>query len=132
MTNEEALSILHCPDTVGGLYSEKYGEALGMAMEALKREPCEDCISRQAAIEAMKELIISDIEEYHQNNQAVNNCIATVWELPSVTPKRARGKWMTEHNKGYVQCSNCHKRVPFCKRSNFCPNCGTDMRGEEE
>ena len=53
MTNEEALSILHCPDTVGGLYSKKYGEALGMAMEALKREPCEDCISRQAVLVAI-------------------------------------------------------------------------------
>ena len=37
MTNKEALSILHCPDAAGGLYSEKYGEALNMAMEALSK-----------------------------------------------------------------------------------------------
>ena len=50
MTNEEALNILHCPDTVGGLYGEKYGEALNMAMEALKKEPCGEWISPTVAL----------------------------------------------------------------------------------
>ena len=36
MTNEEALSILHCPDAYGGIYSEKYGRALGVAFKSLE------------------------------------------------------------------------------------------------
>ena len=142
MTNEEALSILHCPDTVGGLYSEKYGEALGMAMEALKKEPCDDCISRQAAIEAINkygsvwmeytEVMSTDEIAERALKASKQSMIKILHDMPSVTSARTKGKWMTEHNKGYVQCSNCHTRVPFCKRSNFCPNCGADMRGEED
>ena len=138
MTNKEALSILHCPDSVGGLYSEKYGEALNMAMKALKREPCEDCISRQVVLEQLNVYCKANCK-YTKAEQDVmcracdtGSCIELIEDMPSVTPTRARGKWMTEHNKGYVQCSNCHTRVPFCKRSNFCPNCGADMRGEED
>ena len=51
----------------------------------------EDCISRQAAIDAMQKLIIADDEEglmLMENNQAVNNCIVTVMELPPVEQKQ--------------------------------------------
>jgi len=83
MTREEANQILHCPDTVGGVYSEKYGQALDIAMKALEEEtvsrevyeseylarkqaeyelwkikeqaPCEDAVSRKEATEKMEE-----------------------------------------------------------------------------
>ena len=85
MTNEEALSILHCPDTVGGLYSKKYGEALGMAMEALKREPCEDCISRQDLIDSLNRFVP---EHY---SRAIDMIIEY---MPSVTPTRPKSEWI--------------------------------------
>lgn len=37
MTISEARSVLHCPDAYGGIYGEKYGEALNMAMQALPK-----------------------------------------------------------------------------------------------
>ena len=104
MTNEEALSILHCPDTVGGLYSKKYGEALGMAMEALKREPCEDCISRQAAIEAinkygsvwMEYTEVMSIDEIAERalKASKQSMIKILHDMPSVTPARPKSEWI--------------------------------------
>lgn len=97
-------------------------------LKAYKEQlPCEDCISRQAAIEAMGEqpLNWTDTPEEIAEEKMWEDHIKALKELPSVTPARTRGEWMTEHNRGYVQCSNCHNRVPFCKRSNFCPNCGS-------
>ena len=37
MTISEAKSILHCPDAYGGIYGEKYGQAMAVAFEALKQ-----------------------------------------------------------------------------------------------
>lgn len=95
MTNEEALSILHCPDAYGGIYSEKYGEALSMAMETLKREPCEDCVSRQA--------VLSDIQS-NWDWETVDGITATtvlkqvmtdITNALSVTPVRPKSEWIS-------------------------------------
>ena len=54
-----------------------------------------------------------------------------------------KGEWVKVVNSGYpsawhYECSECHER-PLCSSfikedflSNFCPNCGADMRGKEE
>ena len=36
MTISEARSILHCPDAYGGIYGEKYGQALGVAFKSFE------------------------------------------------------------------------------------------------
>ena len=41
-----------------------------------------ECISRQAAINIAKDLLI-EIDEYHQYNQAINNYCAELMKLPS-------------------------------------------------
>ena len=50
------------------------------------------------------------------------------------------GEWIYceatyDSSEGY-ECSNCkcsfHTRVPYFSEFNFCPNCGADMRKEEE
>lgn len=52
-------------------------------------------------------------------------------EQPTVQPQRMRGRW--ERGK----CSNCGEHAPFWAmattyyESNYCPNCGADMRETE-
>ena len=36
MTISEAQSVLHCPDAYGGIYGEKYGQALAVAFKSLE------------------------------------------------------------------------------------------------
>ena len=54
--------------------------------------------------------------------------------------KRPNGEWIEKHcDYGvYYRCSNCHKMPPNYEcdykegaiKTNFCPNCGADMRKE--
>ena len=52
-------------------------------------------------------------------------------QLPSVQPRK--GKWIHHtyipHRK---YCSCCKKDSPYDKCWDFCPNCGADMRGEQD
>ena len=80
-----------------------------------------DLISRQAAIEAVMECYDNDelFEVYEEKLR----------ELPPAQPERIKGHWVNGH------CDKCNEHAPFwCMastyhESNFCPNCGADMRG---
>ena len=103
-------------------YTDDAREALEMAIEALKAEPCEDAISRERAIKqcgfGMTSLLVAD-------------CLR---RLPPVTPKQRTGKWIREFNdiEGEVRftCSSCGEFQLF--ETDFCPNCGAKMEGESE
>lgn len=56
---------------------------------------------------------------------------------PTIEPERKKGKWIKGGEQPYfrkhfdiVVCSICNKRGEH--RWNYCPNCGTDMRGEQD
>jgi len=68
--------------------------------------------------------------------------------LPHAQPKRKIGKWITKEEDYTKQtyCSECGKNAPFIfvaddyygnyargktMKTNFCPNCGADMRGDD-
>ena len=41
------------------------------------------------------------------------------------------GRWVSNHD-GYWICSECGLRVLIYAKGNYCPNCGADMRGEDD
>ena len=99
----------------------------------------DDLISRQA--------ILKHIEKIRQNVQMMDDirrasiimngmylCEKAVRNQPPVQPERRKGKWIDE-----IYCSECGwvnevepGFIGLVKCFNFCPNCGADMRGEEE
>lgn len=52
--------------------------------------------------------------------------------------ERKGGRWIKVNGKTAINCSACYHcswSLSFedtVKRFNFCPNCGADMRGEED
>ena len=93
-----------------------------------------DLISRQEAIDA----IIA--ETYMDGAYGYADCkdlVDTLENLPSAQPEQKKGKWVYDSESyplgnpaGYYNCNQCGESV-LCK-SNYCPNCGADMRGDED
>jgi len=57
-------------------------------------------------------------------------------ELQSAQPKRKNGRWifchpLQENDGGGCMCSECKTGWWDVDRWNYCPNCGADMRSEE-
>ena len=113
----------------------------------------DDLISRQAAIDALKN--ISDPYVPHPGND-IYWCVKAIEELPSVEPVgnseqlRPKGKWEYEKINSYSErtyCSECGSHAPFeyvtddhygrhahgeIWKTNYCPNCGALMEGAKE
>lgn len=91
----------------------------------------DDTISRQAAIDALKEAFNPSITNFVKAKMVIDN-------LPSEQPERPKGKWIPQdHNKSngmastlvfyYPKCSECGHSGNY---TNFCPRCGADMTEE--
>lgn len=116
---------------------KKIIEANTLAIEVLGQQPCEDSISREAVNALIDELAraISDERCFVSRGRATSTIMQDILELPSVTPKQKVGKWIDMKYKDewwcpVGKCLNCGKE--HILGSNYCPNCGADMRGEAE
>lgn len=98
MTRQEAIDILKSKMDGSIDTSYEWAEAIRMAIQALKQpEPCEDTISRQAAIEAIKKVdyvIVYNVAMTQEEviDAATDTLIAAltrdIEELPSAQPER--------------------------------------------
>ena len=92
----------------------------------------DDLVSRQAAFGEIKKC------------RFVVDAIEKISALPSAQPERKKGKWVYAEDEygidGY-HCNQCgffvpwdyiHKFINYIEDYNFCPNCGADMRGEQD
>ena len=100
-----------------------------------------DCISRQAAIDALCKLREEDIEDYGCeipegfNQDHLDRATFAIKQLPPIQPEPKRGKWIKTARWGRVYyCDQCRNYLDFDGvnagrgSTNFCPNCGADMR----
>ena len=130
MTRQEAIEVFK--HTIA--YESDFAEAKQMAIEALKKEPSEDCISREYIL---GEAFASD--EYNRDTKSFDLPVVSVSDIedaPSVVPSREEGEWVHLAGIGY-RCSNCNEYTksekPFHKpKGNYCPNCGARMKGADD
>ena len=113
MTREQAIEEL-------SILLNKYqdsvtGDALDMVIAEISAEPCEDAISRQAAINVASGYC-------HSANVAKE-----LAKLPSVNPQPKTGHW--QDLTGLFFCSECDGG--FAKPWHYCPNCGAKMESED-
>ena len=132
-------------------------EALDMAIQALKQEPicpshgvdCEDCpaykpqepcddaISRQAAIKAFKPRGIAE-DVWQECNE-----YKMLSSLPPVNPQPKTGHWIkysiSRCGEQHYKCTSCGYYINFgkwgeiyTKKYKYCPNCGAKMVEPQE
>ena len=104
-------------------------------------EPCGDSVSRQAVINLVRGCN-SALEEpriFNCHNAGVK-FEQYITELPSVQPKAKKGHWIElpkalNPNENPCKCSECGHILSFMNyypKSNYCPNCGAEMKGGAE
>ena len=111
----------------------------------------DDNISRQQAIDAVKNYWKSEVDALHTNpkyadfNEHTEACDSILThnanickaldQLPSAQPQRKNGRWKLLNN-GDAICSECGRKQKcvwdFDNWDNFCRHCGADMRGEKD
>ena len=97
--------------------------------EALEQQPCEDCISRQAAIDACLSGWNKDYKEI----------VEEIRTLPPVTPKPKMGRWIDDgqyaegHSEHACRCSKCgYTYIGYTDEYKECQNCGAKMVESQE
>ena len=95
-----------------------------------------DCISRQAAIDELRDAENHAFNSYHKGLIKAHKIIAG---LPSAQPEQKKGEWICEYDGKFTggaywfSCSKCKRIVPDVRNGgwNFCPNCGAYMTDKE-
>ena len=105
--------------------------------------PCEDVISRRAAIDVIKGYFRN---EYYQRTsicrERLIEDVLTLYEiqtvledLPPISPARPKGEWIDYSDEGYVECPFCHNATN-CEGNidelHYCFSCGANNGGEQE
>ena len=148
MTREEMEELKGLAASMG-LYDDKNpckrAVILGKAIKASEQEPCEDAISRQAAIVQLSHNKTGDDD----CDVIIQKDIETIKALPSVNPQPKTGYWIKvkSGDKDFpesIVCSRCgneNSHLDFNENaepigkvfvtSKFCPNCGAKMSESE-
>lgn len=129
MTREEAIKGLkRLRDDFSGYKPNE--EMFDMAIAALETEPCEDAISRQAALDCFTATKMKKFDFILYAREEIKN-------LPPVQPIRPRGRWIHKNDdrNDWSECSECgygsDGEVKYGNETPFCPFCGADLRENE-
>ena len=64
--------------------------------------------------------------------EAYNDGIDEQWKkivnAPTIEPERPKGEWIINSDGYYPYCSECRMEPKSGDMTDFCPNCGADMR----
>ena len=98
---------------------EEIAALLARGSEEMTREPCEDAISRQAAL-----------DEIFNNAEKPGDAYRAVRMLAPVTPQQRTGHWIECEDEVKCFCSECKEISDYPTK--FCPRCGAKMVEPQE
>ena len=118
---------------------EEVNEAIDQAIKAVEQQPCEDCISRQAAINT----VVFECGEWAGLAKEISKQLQ---QLPPVTPQPKMGRWLHRENMDYLDkdkvvhnhfmCKDCGFIYDFIDghtaQYKYCPSCGVKMQEVQE
>jgi PHP family Zn ribbon phosphoesterase len=115
-------------------FSEDMNEILDLAAKTLEQQPCEDAISRQAAIDALDKRFDEIPMEQTTEILLLRKDLRT---LPPVQPKIKVGHWIDVMvgDMPAQACDQCKTFYPLSYTGGghrFCPNCGAKMIEPQE
>lgn len=116
MTNEEAINIMsQMIKDEEEFLSDNTVEAHKMAIKALEQQPCEDVISREAALEKMADYVASGYADSAEDFEEYSRIIC---QLPPVTPQQKIGrckdcKWWRDSDGAYRRGVKAESRCPI-------------------
>ena len=99
--------------------------------EYLDQDPCENAVSRKAAIDIIESWLSCD--DYNEAERHIMRAMQSVlYDLPPVTPKEKIGKWINDWEMGMSECSICGETYLWedykgTENFHYCPNCGARM-----
>ena len=107
-----------------------------MSLPSAQPEACDDAISRDDAIMAVKTGALSAATIFGRTDEgatAYYETVKAIKALPSAQPERKTGEWIRNDN-GTYSCSVCQSWIPEQQHcyARYCLYCGADMRGEQE
>jgi len=99
---------------------------------------CESCVSKGKCDTTKEDSTNEDIKFTGEDIKfAIDESFKLGYEMAKAKFERPQGHWINQGQgaKYPCECSECHTE-PFCNDegyvlSDFCPNCGVDMRGAE-
>ena len=131
MEKQEAINLMklwRASVEMNGADSEHL-DAFDMAIEALS-EP-----SRQGQRDGLisRQDVYDLIDNWGEPMMSRRVFRCDIEDLPSAQPERKKGKWIYDGDC-YIcnQCKSAFNWWADSQTSNYCPNCGADMRGESD
>jgi hypothetical protein len=101
-------------------FEREFNEILNLATKALEQEPqtfkwCTDC------------------REYDQEKHCCHRWSKVIRDTVEETKQEPKtGQWIVHPIYAHLVCSKCLSGAPYDCKTNYCPNCGADMREVEE
>jgi len=137
MTKEEAKSCIGTIEMLQRLAYNIHGvmdvidaDNCNKIIKSLEQEPCENCISRQAVLEWLKD------KDFIKTKNQEENARRELADLPSVTPQPKIGHWIDimVGDMPAQACARCNTFYPLAYTGGghkYCPNCGAKMEVSE-
>lgn len=132
-------------DCFSKIIDDMYNELSSVTPRMNLAETSQDCISRQAVLDAInfEDEWLFDAKSHNADTKiAFSSLESRVKALPPVTPERPKGKWIDFNwNDGDIcrwgiKCSECHTEYKhggeMWHNPKFCPNCGAEMGGAND